>query len=375
MLSCGRTVCGFLRRPRRRIVVLGVESFRHKYLYQAKALSALGWDLDFFATNSFHVSVEPQEFARVIQLDTKFVARLLQIVSYLWKYHKCLHHAEIYVGGRFAALYCLLCRAFRIPTIVVERGDIQRFKSSHYGLATRASMLTAYRSANLVWYKEPYMARLLSGLGVRRTFMLPNAVPEPPVSYSEPVLDQKRDISFLWVNRIIRERNSDWLHEILPQLSRCFDYKMVILGAEVDPKSEDFDLSEKLFALSERVPSLQIYGHVDPNPWYSRALFFVLPANRVFGNFALLEAMSRGVVPIVTRAEGTDLIVQHGENGFVTEPSAAALKAAMRLALQMPRDDWCRLSSAARHTVATRFSLAAWVEKLLAEYERLDQYV
>jgi hypothetical protein len=57
-------------------VVLGVESFRHKYLYQAKALSALGWDLDFFATNSFHVSVEPQEFARVIQLDTKFVARL-----------------------------------------------------------------------------------------------------------------------------------------------------------------------------------------------------------------------------------------------------------------------------------------------------------
>lgn len=96
-----------------------------------------------------------------------------------------------------------------------------------------------------------------------------------------------------------------------------------------------------------------------PEPYYRDARFFVLHGEIVFANFALLEAMARGVVPIASAVEGADKIVVDGENGVLYAPTQEGLVAAIHRALNSSDDQWRQWSVAARHTIERGYSLDA----------------
>lgn len=91
----------------------------------------------------------------------------------------------------------------------------------------------------------------------------------------------------------------------------------------------------------------------------------MLPADVVFANFALLEAMARGVVPIVTDVPGAHLLVRDGENGFLAPPSADELTSTLRRALLCDVVTRLQMSASARATIAAHHSVDAWAERLL----------
>ena len=95
---------------------------------------------------------------------------------------------------------------------------------------------------------------------------------------------------------------------------------------------------------------------VDPHPLMIRSRFFVMAARYVFGNNALLESMSMGCVPIVSKAPGVELLIEDGVNGFACEPSIQALHSTLTHTLELSSDQWVKLSQAARETVEGRFS-------------------
>jgi glycosyltransferase involved in cell wall biosynthesis len=351
--------------PRLRVAVFGLDHLARKNLWQLAGLNAHGYTFDVFANS-------PPRGERIVIPDGNtstllmpaFRARMHQVAAYLRRHARVLHHVEVYPGGRFAALYVLLARALGVPVLAVERGDL--INRPRHGPLTRASTLVAYRGAHAVWYREPYQERELRRLGVRRLFFLPNAGPRE----APPVEPAARDLDFVWVNRLVKERKSAWLIDALHD--PAFDGTRNALAGFLDGETADREIvRNQAHARASAPANLELIPFCAPQPLYRRARFFVLPSDVVFCNNALLEAMAAGVVPLVSDVEGADRIVEHGVNGLLFPHAPEGLREAMLAALRIPPAEYARMSAAAVAKVRTDFSSTAWAERLAREYARL----
>lgn len=348
------------------ICILGLDAVRQKTIYQTSWLSERGFSFKIFTTHQQPDSMQEHPTADIERLQDRSMSRLRQLFLFLRRNRRSLHHVELYVGGRFAVLYAILCRVARVKLMVVERGDLMMCQRRIHPLPTRLSIYGAYRLAHRIWYRELYMERAFRRWGLAaRAFLLPNAVPFPPTQAIGV-----RDIDVLWVNRLIPLRHADWLADALLEISATREVSAEIVGfapatsARGDVVAVEQYVRDRLAPL----PNCRCWEFSDAAPLYRRARFFVLPADYVFCNFALLEAMSHGVVPIVSRVEGADRIVEHGGDGFLVEHSPVGLKRGLAEALAVDQATWNAISGQARKKVQTSFSLDAWGQRLLKEY-------
>lgn len=346
------------------VLILGLDTFARKNQAQLRLLGPHGYRFEVLTNDLRGESLErfralapaghrlhalPTARARLRQLF-----HLLRTTDY--------HHAELYATGRLASLYVALLKWFRTPFIVVERGDIGVMRT--YGSLTRLSMRAAYAAADVVVYKETYMRGLLERFRTKPVALVPNAVPIP----AETTRDRSR--RFLWANRIIPQRRAQWLVDAFTD--RAFaGAKATVMGFEDGAR-----LAPGVHAVQDEVrrrapANVELHPFGDPEPFYLASTFFCFPAEKVFANNALLEAMAHGLVPIVTEAPGVELIVQDGVNGIVTAFTAEAYRAGLERALALDDAELARLSAAARATVRERFSETAWTDAMRDVYARI----
>jgi glycosyltransferase involved in cell wall biosynthesis len=94
--------------------------------------------------------------------------------------------------------------------------------------------------------------------------------------------------------------------------------------------------------------------------------FFVFPADIIFANYALLEAMSNGLVPIVFPGNGYEKIITDGENGIVAFDFN--LQSALERALSLSDAEYDRMSLLAYQKIKSEFSISEWSSKLLGTF-------
>lgn len=349
---------------KKKVLVFGIDNFSMKNRYQVEELNKYGYFFIFETLNSRNDSY--QNFSGLEALDNSLEisskgflhapCRIGAAIKLLISYK--VHHVEVYPGGRFAFFYVVLSRLMKRKVIVVERGDLLDWDEKPVTL--RFSMWLCYRLATIVWYREPYMKKVLGKLRVKRRVFIHNAGPSVPVDNSR----LNRDIDFLWVNRLIEQRRSDWFVDILDKqiFKKTFNF---LIGIEKNKNVQ----TQVGYVRRKAGSNLVLEEFRSPEAFYQRSRFFVLPATVVFCNHALLEAMAYGVVPIVSESNGTDLIVQDGVNGFICEHSSRGLESAMLRALNLDDCDWGLLSQQARETVLMKFSRSGWGEKVNTLYK------
>jgi glycosyltransferase involved in cell wall biosynthesis len=350
------------------VTIVGIDTVRQKTLYQTRWLKRHGFEVHVLTLHRDPGSITEDDSARIEEARVGAGARIRQFAGHLRAHRRRLHHVELYVAGRFAFVYALMCRLARVKLLAVERGDLHECQRRVYPLTVRLSIYACYRLANCVWLKEPYMERAFSRWRVRNTFLLPNAVPVPDAIAQ----DGERDIDFLWANRLVPERNPEWFADAVAGLAERREVSASVLGFSVgDPGPRVAAVERAVRQKLGPVPSLHCEPFGDPEPSYRRARFFVLPSDYVFGNFALLEAMAHGVVPIVSNVEGTERLIDSGRNGFAVTHDPRSFAAALEDALDLPEPAWELASQRARETVAEHFSLDGWGQRLLQRYEAL----
>lgn len=129
----------------------------------------------------------------------------------------------------------------------------------------------------------------------------------------------------------------------------------VLLFAGDGPLRSDLD------ALASRSRAIQVLGfRRDRSRIFAAADFFVLPSRREGLSFALLEAMSSGLPPVVSDAPGNEDAV--GEAGIVVPSGNAAAFASAFRRLALNGRERYELSERAR-TQAARFSGREMVER------------
>jgi glycosyltransferase involved in cell wall biosynthesis len=351
---------------RNHVLVVGIDAVTEKVLYQTEWFSARGMSFRILTTARAPGSITKHPSADIVPIPRGPIARIRQLVHHVRRERGSLHHVELYVGGRFAFVYALLCRVLRVPLLVVERGDLYYCIHKRYPLTTRLSIYASYRLADLIWLKELYMERWFASKTSSKTFLLPNAVPVPREHDAGD-----RDIDLLWVNRLVRERHPEWFAAALERLATKREVRTSILGV-IDEAGPGAGAPQDVVVrrLTE-LPGVEVLGFVPPGDHYLRARFFVLPAEIVFANFSLLEAMSHGVVPIVSRVEGSDLIVDDGRNGFLADHSSQGLMDAIDAALDLDAERWRTMSAAARATIEADYGIDAWGAELSRRYDQL----
>jgi glycosyltransferase involved in cell wall biosynthesis len=347
-------------------VVIFIDVVSHKNQLQIQSIFKYGLEPHIFvgkyksSSSTYFNKGGTQE-----ELSKPIFKRLRQVNSFFKKNKNNIHHAEIYPGDLSGFLYILVAKLHKIKCICIERGSVFVFTEKALNPFSRFRLWLCYKFSDIICYKEPYMKPILEKFN-KNLYFLHNAVRRNPDSN---IHAGNKDITFLWLNRVIPQRRYDWYLELLkkPEFQGTKNYLVGILPGP-DYKAE------QQYIINNKPGNLAIEEYCnDPEPYYKASRFFVLPADVVFGNNSLLEAMSFGVVPLVSDQIGTDLIVEDGRNGFVYQHTKKDLEDALLKALHLTDAEYNRLSIAAREKIKQEFSGDGYYNRIKQLYDMLPQ--
>lgn len=337
----------------KKIVILGIDNFSYKNTYQVKCLNQNNYKVFVFTNDVLKTSSKNLSSNNDLNiLESGLLKRIRQIYKFLSQNKREIHHVEIYPGGRFSFIYLLIAKIFKLKSIIVERGDICLFRKQSF---TKFSMRFCYRFSDIVWYRESYkdidVKKTLERWGAKRIYFIPNAAPE--IDFEKH--NNLNKYVFLWVNRFLKERNVKWFVDSVNEIKSS---KSIMLGLMNNQEDE-------IYAVNNQSNHLKVIDYQNPKDYFLSSKFFVLPSDVVFLNNALLEAMSYGLVPLISNVQGSNLIVDDGINGFIFEHSKAGLKNAMKKAIALTDQEYNQMSKNVLEKVKKSFSYDVWCKKYI----------
>jgi glycosyltransferase involved in cell wall biosynthesis len=284
-------------------------------------------------------------------------------------------HAELYFGTPTHLVflgYVLIAWLLHIPIVFVCRGGELLYWNSRHDWRSRLSVCTGLKMARLVLYKELHMPQRLQQLRVpkSRTVFFHNRIPFSPLT--PPATDLRHGVLFL--NSWKQFRRPDIAVEVALRLAKDnAEFRFTIAG---ERKSDRGMCGPKITKAEyeRKIGKADLASRVQLLPWQDDAdsLFrthciFLLPSDLVFLNYSLLEAMERGLVPIIAKTDGSDLIVNHGEDGLIVDLTPEAFTEAVG-ALLHDEARLARMANAARQKVKTHFDLHVGLAEIVRTY-------
>lgn len=357
----------------RAVLVLNLDTVKAKNLHQLQGLTGRGVRFtiltsDVLGDSTNVISSVPDARVHVVGGRIRPLLKAMQIAR-----KGEFDLAEVYPYSWGALLMVCLLRWRRIPVLLIARGEEYYVMNKLVPLLRRFFFRATYRVATGVIYKEIYMEPLLEAWGVKRRWLLPNAV-DVPQSTASP---ETPGCHILYMNSMKEFRHPEILLQAFLDLAtergwkRGGDHRLTIAGfsgASSPAVRQKEEVLRQMTQATQEAP-------VDLLPWVKdarglveSASIFALPADVVFLNYSLLEAMAAGVAPIIQQAEGSELIVEDGTSGLIVPPSVEAWKRAIAALVDDP-DLRKKMGQHARQRVEERFSAKAYVERYAKIYE------
>lgn len=178
-------------------------------------------------------------------------------------------------------------------------------------------------------------------------------------------------IRLLYAGRLVsrQKRVFDFVDMVKSLERRQVEYQFDLIGTGPDVRA----LENSLNAVSARIRVLPPKSHPEMLRVYNRYDVFVMVSATEGTSIAMLEAMSQGVVPVVTEVSGSEDVVEHGVNGLLT-PVGQPEKVAEHIAsVAMDRTKLRTLSSASWSTIARSYRFDRQAEEFMRVVAEADQ--
>jgi glycosyltransferase involved in cell wall biosynthesis len=281
-------------------------------------------------------------------------------------------HAELYLYGAQHAMvyfgYFLVLLVSRVPLVCICRGGELLFYHK-FSLINRLAFRVGLHLASLVVYKQLHMPEQLRRLNIpmEKCAFFHNRIPWNPASHEV----SSRGVLFL--NSWRGFRRPDIAFQVALNLAPSYpDVMFTIAGARPSDRGNpdcplDFqEAQDKIQSLG--ITNIRLLPWTDhPAHLFDEHHIFLLPATLVFLNYTLLEAMERGLVPVVSKADGVDLVIDDGVDGCIVDLDAAAFTLAVERLLA--DSDRCRqMGMAARQKIRRSFDLDDGFKQLSEVY-------
>lgn len=249
-------------------------------------------------------------------------------------------HVEVYdpeIGGRFWTTCISLLQRLRVRMVILNRGGA--FGHAEQSPQERLWVSRLYNNAHFIIYKELYMKDLfVREYGLRdvdKLLLVHNRVKVGP----EPAVDRQGNPVVLYLNNFRRWKRPDLCVEAAALVRQQIpDVEFLLVGDVPDTELSSAKYRDSVWSvfsggelralakqlgITEQVRILDFTEN--PMPYYERAWVFLFPADLVFCNFSLLEAMERGVPAIISDVKDGERIVEDGVNGFRVPQTAEAI--------------------------------------------------
>ena len=348
----------------KKVLVLNLDKVKIKNLYQFNAMKSYGFEYVIFAYSPGISTKKSESYISKIY-PTNIFLRLVTLLAYMMKHRSNIHHIELYTGmGSFLIFEFIMAKLFGLTVCIVERGSSLR-DIEKYNILGRYGRKVILYFANYVWIREFWMIEALQKIGRKNYFFLSNCI-ELPGKFN---YQSEKQFNFIWCNALIQWRHADWFADALKN-DALQDKKSLLVGIL---KGNPTVKTHQDYIVNANIKNLQIHPFQDPVEFFLQSKFYVLPADIVYLNFSLLEAMSRGVVPIISDVDGAREIVEDGVDGILIHHDKQSLVEAMLLATQISDEHYERLSKNARKKVKEKFSIDSWSAKLNEFYLDIER--
>jgi len=272
------------------------------------------------------------------------LARFLIFIFYIFKYCNINLTSIISPYGHSSFFYFIILSIFNSTKISIEWGPIDILEKKNF-LEKRFSSYI-FKKSNYVWYKEHYMKNKLISLN-KNLFFLPNIT-----SNNFPILKfYEKKIDFLWFNNFDNRFPNLFIESL--KISK-FKKKIncVMIG--------DYNNKLKKFETNNHMYSLQILNFSDDRSYLYQAKFFVLFAKRIFGNNSLLESMSSGAIPIVSKVSDSGNLVTNNLSGYIVENDKNKISSLLEKIHILDQSHWSNLSNNCIKKINSEYNTNNW---------------
>lgn len=354
------------KKVKKRTLCIGLFHFISKTGYQSEVYRRNGEKIRYLVEDTSERSIyfSKKYSADVVVLKQASVSRFFQTLWEVLSYRP--QNIEIYMSSLpefWDKILAPLCKILRIRQILILRG--QEFNS----FSSRQRLKVLFPFLDLVIAKEINLMADAIQMGFSpKLAYLHNCV---PVRESKIPDYSERPIDILFLNSPRKERNVLFLLDLFFELLEVRKEKLVITMAgfsvldntkyKIEPGFQK-EVLEKIHSLGLDT-KIQVLGFVNNSEeLLKKSKLFIFPANIVFCNNALLEAMSFGCVPVVANGEGACRIVNDSNGYIVASLEKDCFIKAITEGLQ--KNNWSLRSKQSVLTIKKDFSIDDWYEKL-----------
>lgn len=315
------------------VLFTGLEHVINKTLVRADQL-AERFEITFY---SFESSKSPQSKYPIFR-SNKFI--LIDLISF-GKLLKEINpkYCEIYFeGNSFRQFYqILLLRSSNTMSLAILRGELYYFNST-MSIVKKKFLIKCLNAVDWIYYRETYMLEILQKIvkGQNKIVFDSNKVKV----YEECQFERKEKI-VLFLNGFKKWRRLDIVIDAIPAvLEEVPEAKFVLVGARSQKELSSYagDIPKEF----EDKVTMSLWTK-NSKKFFEKASVFVLPADLIYLNFSLLEAMERGVPPIIADVEDVDKIIENEKEGIITEQKTAAFSKEI---IRLLKDEKLRLTLA-----------------------------
>ena len=303
------------RRPKKHVAFfIGLEHVVKKSYERALVMHRRGFRVYFFSFENTGRRYTQPDFSPEILRYRRFACTDVIRFAYMTLKHNPAYLEIYFEGNGLRQLFaCLFCRLNKTVTVSVERGALTNMLKHTLTLLYRFTLFTTLKMSDRVFYREAYMYDILRRAKLKESklffdFNKVSVKPEPCYGPKEPVV--------LFLNSFLKWRRLDVVVKAAPIIRRAVPAcHFLFVGARDERERRDL---EQLIRLEQAESYTEVHDWtIHTQPFYERASVFVLPADLVFCNFSLLEAMERGIPAVVADVPDADRIVEHGVEGFL----------------------------------------------------------
>ncbi len=362
----------------KKLLIVGLPFFPHKYQYLLDSYLNIGIDVKVLLNTDLD--------AENIILNEQFYYAGKNKFKRIYSYLKVLYrfkpkNIDCYDYSILSIFYILIARLIGINVrfwliggeLLGDKQDSNK-DSFILNLIINIKMYLSricLRFSNVIYAKENHHIQTIKEINPKLLNKIEKIYNCVPISNKKPVSTKKEKKDFLYANAVIEKRNVIPLIQSLSDLrDNHISFSAAIYGFNsisndvYAPRGMPY--SENALELHNKLKlndCVEVYGFVkNIKDIMNDYKFFILPADVILANYALLEAMSLGLVPIIYPGDGYEVIIEDGVNGIVAKDYDLAK--AMKRALSLSQDEYVELSDAAYSKIKKDFSLNLWQEKL-----------
>ncbi|MCU4494115.1 glycosyltransferase [Acinetobacter guillouiae] len=361
-----------------KLLIVGLPFFPHKYQYQVSSYRSIGVDVRVLLNSDVNCDEELKN-ELFYYAGTNKIRRIYTYLKVLYSFRP--NNIDCYDYSIFSILYVLIARLFgvnvRFWLIGWELvGDTQNSNNDSFfskliiNFKKNLSRI-CLRFANTIYAKEHHHIKTIKSINPKLLNKVEKIYNCVPILDEKPNFDIASQKDFLYANAVIEKRNVTSLIKALSDLrSMNVSFSAAIYGFNsisndvYAPRGTPY--SEKALELYYELKleeSVQVFGFVNNIKEVMKGYkFFILPAEIILANYALLEAMSFGLVPIIYPGDGYEVMIEDGVNGIVAYDFN--LVKAMERALSLSESEYKKMSDAAYSKIKQDFSLELWKIKL-----------